>query len=1074
VLRLRAQAITIPCVAFDVRVRLGESDELTPVERITLKAIDAGLDSVADLSGALALNQRLLLDLIYDFWLKGYVVIDHDTSRVRLAGEAEYAARNGDWTALSTAENNIEKVSLLQELVAGSVLPDIGRKAPLGPESALVPTIMGGLELDVIDSQAILTALGDAVERTSRQSGRALSVREAWIDPEQILGEVRRHGQTRRFLALLAEVVQEPASGELKFELVDAPGIPAVIRRRIERQLTALARRFPDHLFFKRLRQGLDGDEPAEPHDAAEGLRRLAHAARELDGVDPGLVEQRHGVLVRHHADACNELAELAAAQAEIRMIRGYAEHDTALRELLAAAQRQVVLGCPWVDLNALVEPRADGVSWFDHLERALARGVQVVLFWGISTDATLPAPVRNALSQLRERHQQRLVWSARPAVLHAKFAVRDADEALLTSFNFFKPARAESLEIGVRLVGKESGRTTAAILELLRWARDAFPDYQLGRRILVLAGELGAKEPAAPWVPAPALPNVQGEPELRGPALRHWARAWQETLSGLQARYHGLRRGVRLLVDGEHREALALALRQAERRMVIFSDRLSIDVVNDRFVADLRRLLGRGVAAALMFRRQGASDNRDGPEVRVEQLVGEFENLSLTHDDSHAKLLVADDSIVIGSFNFLSFGGDYAPSARGERSELSVRIDDPAVVQDILAALAERWPRAFAPLLARRGATEPLQLLSPGPPGLQPLFGALQRVDDRGPELLKWFAGRDAPWPDLVAMRDVGVPEPLLAQAVGAALAGATSIADEAALGWQRWLAEQRWRAGDFIGCALLMPPGAFGAQELPPWLATAGAAVQAGLPIEPASLDPRHPGAVLVVLTDTLVHGRNPPELDIRDLPRLLQRWIAGAREYHAATSEPLPLSLLSRRVSASRAQQAIREARERFGEGLARAEQVGFRFPLGQHTWDRLRTPGHLLGELRAAHDADDPSALARYFAGLDGEGRTAEALMDAASLAARDAHNNRIEPPKRGVCLKRLVVAVAAARRWVEQAGAPSTAAESHRLSACWRLRDCLAELPSASLDAHAEPVRKYLCMRLQPLFEAEKG
>jgi hypothetical protein len=136
--------------------------------------------------------------------------------------------------------------------------------------------------------------------------------------------------------------------------------------------------------------------------------------------------------------------------------------------------------------------------------------------------------------------------------------------------------------------------------------------------------------------------------------------------------------------------------------------------------------------------------------------------------------------------------------------------------------------------------------------------------------------------------------------------------------------------------------------------------------------------------------------------------------------------------------------------------------------------LRTPGHLLGELRAAHDADDPSALARYFAGLDREGRTAEVLMDAASLAVRDAHNDHIEPPKRGVCLKRLVVAEAAARRWVEQAGAPSTAAEGHRLSACWRLRDSLAELPSASLDAHAEPVRKYLCMRLQPLFEMEKG
>ncbi|MBL9106381.1 MAG: hypothetical protein JNL82_35995 [Myxococcales bacterium] len=1064
-------------MAFDVRARLGEGDELTPVERVTLKAIGAGLDSVAELSGALALNQRLLLDLIYDFWMKGYVVIDHDSARVRLVGEAEDAARTGDWTRLVTAENNLENVCLLQELVSGAVLPDLGRRTPSGPESALVPTIMSGLELDVIDGRALHTALGDAVARASRQSGRPLVLREAWVDPQRILEEQRRRGgQVRRFLSLLADVTREPTSDELRFELVDAPrGLSPVIRRRIERKLTALARRFPDHLFFKRLRQQLDGGEPDAPRDPADGLQRLARTVRELDGVDPGLVLQRHAGLMVDFEEAYLELATLAAAQAEVRTLRGYAAHDAVIRELLAGARRQIVLGNPWIKLEALVEPGDDDKSWFDHIAATLDRGVQVVLFWGISSDATLATPVRNALTELRERHQQRFVWSSRPGGSHAKFVVRDAEEALLTSYNFFDPAqRTESHEIGVLVAGQAPGRTTAAILELLRWVRDVFPDHQLGRRIHVLAAELGADEPAAPRVPAPAQPDVQGDPELRGPALRHWAQSWQDTVTNLQAQRHALRRRVALVIDREHREALAHALRQADRRLAVLSDAIGIDVVNDRFVAGLRRQLARGVACAMVFRRQGASDSAAGPEARVAQLVDEFANFSLTNDNSHAKLLVVDDSVVIGSFNFLSFRGDYERGFRGESSELSIRIDDPAVVQDVLAALAERWPRAFTPLVARRGGAEPLPLLGPCPPALQPLFRALQLVEDRGPELLKWFAGRDAPWPDLEAMRDAGVPEPLLAQAVGAALAGATSLADGAARGWQRWLAEQRWRIGDFIGGALFVPFDEDAGGGLPRWLAEGGAAIEAGLPLAVGSLDRRHPAAALLVLADTLLHGRDPPEFDGAGLPRPLQRWLVGVREYHAATREPLPLGLLTQRAGAARSQQAVAAARERFAQALGAAEQVGFRFPLGQHTWDRLKTRGHYLGELRAALDAEDPTALAVYLAGSERDGTSPEALMDAASLAVRDDHNDRIDHPKRGVCLKRLNVAHAAAHAWVQQANTRTTAADGHRLGACWHLRRALVDLPSVPLDAHAEPVRKFLCIRLQPLFEAEEG
>jgi len=166
----------------------------------------------------------------------------------------------------------------------------------------------------------------------------------------------------------------------------------------------------------------------------------------------------------------------------------------------------------------------------------------------------------------------------------------------------------------------------------------------------------------------------------------------------------------------------------------------------------------------------------------------------------------------------------------------------------------------------------------------------------------------------------------------------------------------------------------------------------------------------------------------------------------------------------------------ARDHFVQALTTAEQVGFRFPLGQHTWDALRSPSQPLGAMRAALATDDPDALQRYFSQLDQAERTLAAIMDEQSLVHRDAHNRRIEGSKRRVCLERLRQAEVAARDWIASARAPAVgAADSHLLGACWQLRSALKDLAapeSTPLDALAEPVRRYALTRMQALFEAE--
>jgi phosphatidylserine/phosphatidylglycerophosphate/cardiolipin synthase-like enzyme len=1081
--RLRARTIVIPCVSFAVRVRLSEvAGGITPVERIVLMAIGAGLDSVDALAQTLKLGRRLLLDLIYDFWHKNYVVIDDERASVQLTPEVQAAHDAGKLDALATAENNVELVSLIQELVSGAVLPNIARPTPQGSDSMLVPTIMGGLELADIPRAALLTALERAAARQSRQAKRPQTVREAWIEPGQLLSDAA--GASRRvYLTLLVDVVQQRGSSALEFDIIDAPEVSPVVRRSIERGLTKLARELPNHLFFKRLRQQLDGSD--DVGGATEPLEELRRAVADLGEVDPGVLAGRHEAFVRLHDDVRQDLAERAGAQAAVRAVIGHDEQEAALAGMLATAQHQVVLGNPWLSLPTLLAHR-DGGSWFDRFEQALARGVQVVLLWGISAAAELDPKVRSALHDLRARHHPRFIWSSRPSVMHAKFAIQDAHAALVTSYNFFDPRERSALEIGLLVAGPSPRTTTAALLEMLRWTRDTFPDYRQARRILVLPDDLGAEAPGLLPAETPPAPDLGAPEDVRLPAIRHWARSWQATANELTAQRRSLHRGADLVVDRMHRDALAHALKHCSRRLTVLSDKLSVDVVTDEMVSDLRQRLVDGAACTLLFRREGASDLTSGPATRLQPLAVEFpRSFVMTTSNSHAKVLLCDDEVVVGSFNFLSYGGDYDRTMRAERAELSIRVHDPSVVQAIADALASRWPDAFAVLARRNAPHDPVSPARTESAQLQPLFTALRDEREPGSLLLRWFAGRTRPWADLDALRDAGVAEALLARAVAAALASAAADEPDGQR-WLWWLVEQRWRDCDFLGCALLAPPSGSGPLGLNARLAFAAAAVEApALEYEAASNeDDLHPGRgeawVLLAIVDVLVHGRPASARllagSLERCARHVQRWARAAATYHALASGPLPWQLLRARAGAQARRQVLGAARDHFVQALATAEQVGFRFPLGQHTWDALRSPSQPLGAMRAALATDDPDALQRYFSQLDQTERTLAAIMDEQSLVHRDAHNRRIEGPKRRVCLERLRQAEVAARDWIASARAPAVgAADSHLLGACWQLRSALKDLAapeSTPLDALAEPVRRYALTRMQALFEAE--
>lgn len=129
----------------------------------------------------------------------------------------------------------------------------------------------------------------------------------------------------------------------------------------------------------------------------------------------------------------------------------------------------------------------------------------------------------------------------------------------------------------------------------------------------------------------------------------------------------------VRSIQTYEHPVLLNDALGSAQNRLLIISPWIRGDVVNQEFLGRLQACLKRNVKVHIGW---GISDEDDEREQRPLKKLREFEdryeNFVLSRlGNTHAKVLVWDDNIVVTSFNWLSFRGDKDRSFRQEEGML-------------------------------------------------------------------------------------------------------------------------------------------------------------------------------------------------------------------------------------------------------------------------------------------------------------------------------------------------------------------------------------------------------------------
>ena len=133
----------------------------------------------------------------------------------------------------------------------------------------------------------------------------------------------------------------------------------------------------------------------------------------------------------------------------------------------------------------------------------------------------------------------------------------------------------------------------------------------------------------------------------------------------------------VRPLQTYEHQTVLQEALEGSERRLLILSPWIRGDVVNDGFVDALWALARSGVEIHIGYgiSRNPNEDQDEWPIQKLQRLANENSNVTFKHlGNTHAKILISDDRMVVTSFNWLSFRGT---RQRRYRQEEGVLIQD-------------------------------------------------------------------------------------------------------------------------------------------------------------------------------------------------------------------------------------------------------------------------------------------------------------------------------------------------------------------------------------------------------------
>ncbi|WP_433788575.1 hypothetical protein [Actinoplanes sp. CA-252034] len=796
--------LAVPCRVLTLEIVVAGADGLSTLEGFVARAVLLGVNTSERLAKFFAVPERVIVDVVGGLWTTGLITIDPyiGTIEVSEAARERLVSSQGATPTLDLPGVS-KRRNFLFEPATGIILPE---KQALGRpnEGAIrLPLVAGLSETDIPREELVRSV--QTVLRRERRSGATTVVRSVSFGNPLLRGS-----EVVRWLHVLVESHTDLATGQLWIVPQDHTwdGEPG---RRLRDHVSALARRDAELDYVRQL-TGRSPRKLEEPERLAKLLDDMTNKIKQLAAADPSLARARYDELVEMSARIQSRITDLDRTRAAITPVSADAGHDWAVADLIDNAQRQLVLIAPMLEypqIHALLP----------HLKEAIGRGVRLVVMWGRSADDKLPSQVLNALNELQRDPNAVVLLPERSSRTQACVVIQDNVRALVGSRSPLDGSAIGRSTLSVLVEPSEKGPLPVpAITDLLIWARQHYPYWRQGRRIMLHRhefdpdGEMDERQPIESAITRPE--PVAEDAVIDRAAIEVWVTGWRQYHTALTEAAAGAERvgpAVQLINNGGHISAFWSVVRSADQRLVIADDRFDprvatadlADTIRARHAAGARTLLlhppatgGRGKATTDPFSRLPTAGS----------------GISVQHGRAGCRAVVTSTDTIIGSMSPL---GD---AAGGQRiSQVSLHLQG----REISARIGELLgaPPIDAPHIDEPPIDEPPaeQVISPEIAAGPALLHARAAADrsEFGNRVVDRLGLMEDPWRVLDIWADAAArtdddTDGEIRLAVAALVHAGVGADLPSADRWRRWLVVDAWERREFVEAALL-------AQRLP-----------------------------------------------------------------------------------------------------------------------------------------------------------------------------------------------------------------------------------------------------------------
>ncbi|MFE7646613.1 hypothetical protein [Streptomyces phaeoluteigriseus] len=901
--------IALPCRRLTLKVVVCPEDGRSVLEDLVMKAVAAEVTTVEGLAELFVLPYRVALDVVASLWGRGLLSVDLVSGRFDLGDSVRETMNAASDSALKDASAVTESRDYLYEPVSGSFFPDNdGTHAP--PHGTLRAPVNESIRAHDLPPRELLAAVQAATARDRNAGYRRRILSVGFGNP------LLRPADDIRWLTVSARIQIDEDTDRLNV-LLDESEIrtwSVQAGERIHEYLATLGDERPDFPLVQELRGAAERVLVAQD-GMSKLFRRLDDAIDRLAGPDRLQGESPEEDLPKEMESTAWQIQDrteaLRQARARLTPVQDAQGHLWALRDLLAQARTQVVIVTPTIHYAALN-------PLLSELRSALDRGIRLVVSWGRTPSDSLPPEVRTAFSELAFRYKSQVLLSQRSARTGGCVMVQDNLRALISSHSLLElSAKSGARSLGVLIEPSEHG--TAApqcIAELLRRLQRSWYPGQEAMQIRSRSQDFSvdSEDEAAPlsgFVPvqAPARP-ADSTPEMS----RIWLESWREHREALFAVVQAVVQedpSVTLVEDGAHDDFLWQALHGASRRLVLADDRVSPQAATERVATTLRERAAEGADVYVVHPRLPDSDAVKS----FAALAGSNRaNLVVRRTAAAARVVIADDTVQIGSFAPLGHARVHVEGRSETSGQLGIRVQSGAFAADVASMLGmaqARAPRSAGTVSGPAGRPA-------GTGAVAAACGALVRVRQAprtryGEVLTEVMSGLDDPWRLLEVWQDQGVPASDIRRGAATLLRLRDLIPDTQRDRWAGWLVGDAWGRHHFVEASLIgrLLPGEGGG--LTSHLCVAAVPVELG-PLGPrlgeavSALESDHANAVGAVggLAEVLFWDGRDGEVVVDvvgdALPRVWQEYAENAVAHARGTRRALPLDLFAAQLSSA----------------------------------------------------------------------------------------------------------------------------------------------------------------------------